>query len=321
MKKLLSICNPIHNNGQAVVSLIRSLEDAMLKNPELSQEVEIVLFNNASTDGFQNAAQDFALTNKAAIYHNSHTLLSPVESVRQAVSHSCGKYVWIIGDDSLVEGGLRLVVENLKSKIPDFLIAHSIIVNADGNLTHRSLSSRYNQLPSIETVMASLGASLNHFFIGNHIIKKSLVESTWKKTTTNWPHIESMLSYLNSGGDKICLIQSDAVVFESASQWYSVDSRKNPKLNLARNNNFFELIEISRRDCTVPAAIMLQKQSRYLAVSNIVFLRAKMSLADILILHKRYGLRPLEIVRLCQLKVIFFFKLYAKHLRRTVAPL
>jgi glycosyltransferase involved in cell wall biosynthesis len=320
MQKLLSICNPIHNNGKAVVSLIRSLEDAMRKNPELSQEVEIVLFNNASTDGFQNAAQDFALTNKAATYHNSLSLLSPVESVRQAVSHSSGKYVWIIGDDSLVEGGLRLVVENLKSKAPDFLIAHSNIVNADGNLTYRSLSSRYNQLPSIESVMASLGVSLNHFFIGNHIVKKSLVESTWEETTTNWPHIESMLSYLNNGGDKVCLIQSDAVVFESASIWYSVDTRKHPKLNLARNNNFFELIEISNRASTVPAAIMLQKQSRYLALSNIVFLRAKLSLADILILHNRYAFSPLEILRIFQRKVLFFFKRYAKRLRKIVAP-
>jgi len=320
MPKLLSICNPFHNNGKAVISLLRSLEDALRKNPELIQEVEIVLFNNASTDGFQKLAQDFAQRNETAVYHNSTKLLSPVESIMQAVSYSSGKYLWIIGDDSLVQGGLQLVVENLKSKAPDFLITNSIIINSDGNLTHRSLNSRYDELPSIETVIASLGISLNHFFIGNHVINRSVFQSTWSKTTTNWPHIESMLNYLDNGGDKVCLIQSEAVVFESASNWYSVEARKHSNQNSARNKNFFELLEISRRSSTTVPATMLQKQSHYLAWSNIIFLRAKMSPAEILQLNTAYGLSLGAIARLYQCKCLLFFKRHFGRLWKLAIP-
>ena len=319
MRKLLSICNPFHDNGRSVISFLRSLEDEFLKNPELLQEVEIVLFNNASTDGFQKQAEDFAQRNKAAMYRSSTRLLSPTESITTAISHSSGQYLWIIGDDSFVEGGLQLVVDNLKSKAPDILITNSIILNNDGNITHRPLSSRYNQLPSIEAVLASLGISLSHFFIGNHIIRRTVFQSTWSKSTTNWPHVESLLNYLDNGGDKVCLIQSEPVIFENASKWYSVEARKHSDLNANRNKNFFELFEISRRPSTAVPAMMLQKQSRYLASCNIVFLRAKLSLRDFLQLYKRYGLSVFDIVRLCQLKLVLFIKRHVARLSKFVS--
>jgi glycosyltransferase involved in cell wall biosynthesis len=312
MPKLLSICNPAHNNGARLKELVDSVAKEVSDSDMLSTQIDLILCNNSSSDGSQVDAENFAKTHSWAYYFESPHLLSPTESVEWALSKCDTDYVWIVGDDSLCEGSLQCVLQKLDRQKPDIVITNSVIRTDDHSITKRYLTSDLDHMPLMSMKLASLRASWNHFFISNYVIKTSVIREYWPLSKTSWPHLEVLCKYLDSGRERVEIIQSKSIILESQSEWYSPIHRKSPILNAKRNRLFFELLDIASQNYTTPHAKTVQSHAQTCAKLLIIYQRARLTFGDIKNLYVRYGIKLNEIVRLyqrkCMLRILHVFR-------------
>lgn len=263
MKVSLSICNPIFNNEDTIDALVKSVERELEKCGVLLSSFELVLFNNQSTDNSGKIASDYAARHAWVKYHESDKHLPPGESLLAALSLCNNEYVWFIGDDMFLKGGILKVLRNLITNRYDILVTSSLLGDKDGRVRPRACIGKLDYLPSLMLVVKSLGHSMNHFFIGNIVIRKQVALTHMSNCASNWPHTEALISYFESGATNFGKIVSCESVLESESAWYSCGNYDPMK----RSALLAELLDIGEMKCSSEAAKEIQKQAVALAAS------------------------------------------------------
>lgn len=106
---LLSFAIPTYQNGAELPGAL----DSILNSPR-SAEIEIIVSNNASTDGTAGVLDGYA-----AAHHNIHALHQPEnvsfdENLARAIERCSGRYVWTMSsDDVLLEDALDRILDTL----------------------------------------------------------------------------------------------------------------------------------------------------------------------------------------------------------------
>ncbi len=111
-RPLLTIAVPTFNRSQYLSVLLSFLA------PQLKDEsrVELLISDNASTDDTQATVRRFAAEGLPLRYIRNGTNAGPDWNFLQCYEQAAGRYVWIVGDDDVIEPfGLKKVLSYLSS--------------------------------------------------------------------------------------------------------------------------------------------------------------------------------------------------------------
>jgi glycosyltransferase involved in cell wall biosynthesis len=283
-----------------------SLEREVQYLGENKNKIEVVLFNNASTDNSPKLAQEFSNKAKYSKFFSSNDKVSAEKSLQQAVSFCLGDYVWLIGDDYLYNNALGTVVRTINEKQPDILIVNSLLYRSNEAITDRHYQNRLDNFPSLTSKLRALGSSYNHFFISNFIAKRHIVHDIAENSTSQWPHSETLIRYLDCGNDKLEIIQSTPIVIESESRWYSDASY----CLETRANTLLELVQLANIPTIQSASQLVQEQANVLFISNFIYLKLGDKWKIYQQLRQKYDWSIKQIIWLAFRKIVFRLRMF-----------
>ena len=95
----LSVCIPTYNRA----ALLREVLDSFL--PQLEQDVEIVVSDNASTDGTEEIVEQYRSSYPSIRYHRWAVNMGADRNYLKVVEMARGDYCWLFGSDDTVSPG------------------------------------------------------------------------------------------------------------------------------------------------------------------------------------------------------------------------
>jgi abequosyltransferase len=112
-KLKLSICIPTYNRAALIKEAIESILAQI--NEENKGQVEIVISDNASTDGTRVMVEQLKSSTQAAIrYFCNDRNFGPDRNYLLSVERAVGRYACILGsDDLLAENALALIIQEI----------------------------------------------------------------------------------------------------------------------------------------------------------------------------------------------------------------
>jgi len=121
---LLTIAVPTYNRVSSLEILLRHLAPQIEDAPE----IELIVCDNASTDGTPQLVERLAATKVVDRYLRSEANLGMDGNFLRCFENARGKYLWLVGDDDIVvPGALARVMEILRESSPDLLFfRHSV---------------------------------------------------------------------------------------------------------------------------------------------------------------------------------------------------
>lgn len=120
MKPRLSICITTYNRAGWLAVSLRNLM-RLWRNPH--PDVEIVVCDNASTDGTPEVVQPY-LCRADFRYHRNPANVGMLGNLRATAHHSRGRHVWILGDDDLVKPGAIERVLSIVTEKPGLALVY-----------------------------------------------------------------------------------------------------------------------------------------------------------------------------------------------------
>lgn len=120
---LLSICIATHNRADYIGETLDSII------PQLTDEVEIVVVDGASTDATQEVLERYAAVCPGLRYIRLLEKGGVDQDYCKAVEHACGEYCWLFPDDDLFKpGAIPRVLSELR-KGHSLVIVNSIVMD------------------------------------------------------------------------------------------------------------------------------------------------------------------------------------------------
>jgi FkbM family methyltransferase len=112
-RPLLSVCISTYNRAKWLALNLHNLAN-LLPNP--SEEIEIVVCDNTSTDDTQEVVKPYLPRTDFRYYRNPENV-GMLGNLRVTAHHARGQYIWILGDDDLVRpGGIENVLQAIRKK-------------------------------------------------------------------------------------------------------------------------------------------------------------------------------------------------------------
>lgn len=145
---LLSVCIPTHQGRAA--NLARAMSSVLDQlTPELVDEVEVCVSDNASADGSDRVVADRRDNSSArVVYHRNPRDLGLVANLLQSVQIASGRFCWLLGsDDTITDGGLDRVIGLLREH-PDIAGATVNRVRIDYREPGVRRSDPHDELPA-----------------------------------------------------------------------------------------------------------------------------------------------------------------------------
>lgn len=119
---LLTIAIPSNNK----TFFLKKAIDSIVKESDFGKEVDLVISDNSFGSETSDLYKNKYIQNKNIYWFNSKEYESLDSNVNRAVELSKGKYVWIFGDDDIIEKGiLSALVKYLKNIKPEILVLNS----------------------------------------------------------------------------------------------------------------------------------------------------------------------------------------------------
>jgi glycosyltransferase involved in cell wall biosynthesis len=138
-EKILSICIPTYNRGEILKIFLSKL--SMELRSINTQEVEIVVSDNCSTDNTAEVVKEAISEGMRIKYHRNNVNLGMDGNFVSCLKLATGKYVWVLGDDDfLVNGSLGTIITLLKKD--NYGLVHIKLHQKDLNDSKVYLSSK-----------------------------------------------------------------------------------------------------------------------------------------------------------------------------------
>ncbi len=112
---LLTIAIPTYNRAQSLDLLLRSIDNQLIGIDGV--DLEVLIFDNCSTDNTSEIADFFTLKNTIIKYVKNQENIGPDNNFIKAFNLAQGQYLWMLGDDELLfDGAITLVLKFCKEK-------------------------------------------------------------------------------------------------------------------------------------------------------------------------------------------------------------
>jgi len=100
MSIVLSICIPTYNRSKFLIECLNSVLNSVLDHKD---NIEIIISDNASTDDTFDIVSKLKLEHPWIRYHRNDINIGGERNFRFAAALARGKYIWIFGDDDVME--------------------------------------------------------------------------------------------------------------------------------------------------------------------------------------------------------------------------
>ncbi len=160
---LLSICIPTYNREKCIKKQLEYLKSELA----LIEGVELLVANNASTDNTDLVVRSFLEEMNFKYYCNKENL-GILGNMKLLLENACGKYIWFVGDDDILEKDL---LKYVIAKLKDNNISGICFNN---NKTHKEFVNPNPVEQFIEALPIVKGRFL--FITGNIIMRDSVQE-------------------------------------------------------------------------------------------------------------------------------------------------
>lgn len=129
--KLVSIGLPVYNGENYIEEAIQSVLD------QTYPDVELVISDNASSDGTENICREFAEANSHVKYHRNESNLGAGPNYNIAWEKSSGSFFkWLAHDDRLLPEYVATTVQALENT-PDAVLCNTVVDYIGANGNHR----------------------------------------------------------------------------------------------------------------------------------------------------------------------------------------
>lgn len=170
-EKLLTIAIPTFNRAAFLQLCLDELAPQVV---ELAADVEILISDNASTDGTAKLVADHAKQNPAIRYVRNPDNIGSDRNIAQCFNLAQGRYVLIFGDDDIVlRGSLEIIVEHLRRNTYGVVFARAYGYDRDFR-GERPWMAR-PQLTRLSRTDFLIATHVDVTFISSNMINKSLI--------------------------------------------------------------------------------------------------------------------------------------------------
>jgi glycosyltransferase involved in cell wall biosynthesis len=211
VSELLSIAIPTRNRAGYLKELLHLLEEQVNFDAQILNNVKVYVFDNLSNDDTENIVKSLDVN---IIYQKNQSNVGADLNIFQAYSKVEGKYVWVIGDDELLEkNALNLVFESINSYHP-----HLIINRCRGLGTSIESSIFPNYLEFALTCKQYLpNLLIAHSLISLNIVLRNCfdVEFALEKMDTHYAHFYGMMKGLKSDPGLVLFPQQETVIIRA----------------------------------------------------------------------------------------------------------
>lgn len=196
MEIKLSIAIPTYNGAET----IRETLDSIVS--QLEDGVEIVISDNASTDGTAEIVREYQAKYPVIRYFCNDENLGADRNFDLAVRRPQGEYVWLFGDDDKMDlGGIRKVLDILQDygDLAAIFINYAVYSSDFKHcLKERVLESRNDLYCENADVFLAV-VKIAPIFVSSNIICRTLWEqaNSEQYIGTNWIHYGTLLSLLS----------------------------------------------------------------------------------------------------------------------------
>jgi glycosyltransferase involved in cell wall biosynthesis len=195
----LSICIPTCNQAKALDALLESIEAGW------DSRLEIVICDESDGDDSSLVVEKYSKIYPIKYLNRSRGGLD--KAVLDLVQIAAGDYIWWIGDDKILPGGIRTIISYLKEMDPDFLWVNSSEMSNPSHLTFNLLDSVVTHDPNdlLSFDLGLLG------FITATVFRRSVavryLDSAASFKGSAWVCLYLILSVVTSGG-KLAILKT-----------------------------------------------------------------------------------------------------------------
>ncbi len=171
---LLSICIPTFNRVLYLKDLVPALlHEIASATDRTGLKIELLVSNNASTD----TTEDFLQSIRSPFYYhrkNDHNI-GAEGNFFTCINSSSGEYVWLFGDDELIEvGGVEKLITQLVAEAPELIILDHV-------LNEPRLYPSYKSC-LLNEMKQTLDFPLHHTLITANVFKKEIFDIPYAHT-------------------------------------------------------------------------------------------------------------------------------------------
>lgn len=195
----LSLCIPTYNRLKYLGELVPMLLPQIAVANHAEVHVELLISDNASTDGTD--AYLKALSCPGLCLYRNNTNIGGDHNIFACIARASGEYVWLVGDDEIVEpdGVARVLVLLSENRF-------SLMVLRDGRESalaeaETKVYPEYGECVRSEMVH-SKSFALSHTLISANVFRRDVfdLEYAADRLHTNYAHMYGLLKRLRSGG-------------------------------------------------------------------------------------------------------------------------
>jgi glycosyltransferase involved in cell wall biosynthesis len=200
--------------------LLPSLIKQATKINSGSYKIEILISDNASTDGTDYYVSVLLKSNEHLTYYKNHQNIGSERNFASAIEKSRGKYVWLIGDDDLFEeNSLSQLIAIIQDYEPTFIVCIDALKivgenpakyysKAESKITLFDNYKKFLDFYSIKGLMLILA----HTWIPSNIFLKEVFDKKISKEIlpTDYSYMYALTNGLRTGG-KICVVNTPIV--------------------------------------------------------------------------------------------------------------
>jgi abequosyltransferase len=198
--KILTIAIPTYNRSHELSNLIAHLAKEI---DRITDNIEIIVYDNASTDGTHEVLCSDLIKNTPAIKIFKQTQNVGMDlNFISCVSKSKGKYIWILSDDDLpTAGSIQLILKMLNLESPDLVYLNNLWSEAPYEHASKTelteISYSRTNAADFETVV-----NINLTFLSSAIFKNTSFikgEAILKYRSTNLSQLSWVIDRLING--------------------------------------------------------------------------------------------------------------------------
>ena len=196
----LSIAIPTYNRCNYLMELIPNLLEQCYKADKNYTDIEVIINDNASTDAtYEYILKNFNNNKRIKYYRNPENIGGDANFIK-SVERANGKYVWLFGDDELLEDNAMVKILNVINKYSSSLI---IVKDESYNmgLHHSQLFRNYSDLVSF------MYKKNPHFFLAHTLITANIflrdifnIKRANNFILTSYGHMYTIMEKLKDGG-------------------------------------------------------------------------------------------------------------------------
>lgn len=215
---LLTVAVPTYNRVKYLSELLPILIAECQKAYELGFAVELLVSDNASTDGTERLARQRLSEYQFSRYYRNESNIGGDRNFIECIGRATGTYVWLFGDDEILADGAILKLCRLLTKhSPTLLIAKSGRHKTKVYETYRDAVE--GNLPLKMTF------PIDHTLITSNVFRKAdfLRDEAIARLKTNYAHMYAMIPALSRRNSRTVVVSQSRALFDVRKHRASFD--------------------------------------------------------------------------------------------------